>query len=481
MTEKSGGRRAHRTTEQGRRVGLRARRVDILVVLGLILPTVATVALAILGDEPTRPQAPFPPAQSDLSAATVVCAQAVPSERTGGDLVTLRSPGVRGGPVAVRTIGSDGRLGDPTDIDVSSDRPVLLPRTSAGVVLDAEGSAAPGLVAGRRAAAATQGCREPGYDEWFLGGGASARNASLLEFVNPDPGQAVVDVTLLGKHGQLDEPGLRDIPIPGNSAVTIDLAKEAPRRLALAIRVSVTRGRVATAVRQTSDPLGRGTATTDFLPAQSSPATDQLLLGAERFGPSDTVFLANPGDDEARAAFRVLTEEAAFMPEGIEDVVVPPHSLTRVRLGSIVDKRSAKGMVGLEISASGPIVATLRGLAGSDLVAVGAAPGLPDPTAVVVPVGRARLLISGAQRSGTVHITGYTEDGTVVLDDKTVRVSPDRTSVVSLAPQVVALTVEARNATVSAAISSRDRRSGVSVVPVVPSDLRAEIPTLTPR
>ena len=142
-------------------------------------------------------------------------------------------------------------------MDAQGERLAPVPSGAGAVVLTGEGAAAPGLVAGRAAgAAAAPECRPPSYDEWYVGLGASAQDSSAFELVNPDPGAAVVEIVLYGPSGEIEEPALRGIRVPGNEVKVLDLSEIAPRRVRLAAHLTVTRGRISAAVRHTYDPLG---------------------------------------------------------------------------------------------------------------------------------------------------------------------------------------------------------------------------------
>ena len=76
----------------GRRAAVvRRRRVDVLVALAILLPTVVALALGAIGDEQSPVAGPQPPGTAELTSATVVCpggTRATSSTRVG------RAPGV---------------------------------------------------------------------------------------------------------------------------------------------------------------------------------------------------------------------------------------------------------------------------------------------------------------------------------------------------------------------------------------------------
>ncbi|MEQ6902878.1 DUF5719 family protein [Nocardioides sp. YIM 152588] len=482
------GRRADRTTSgrSGRRAqvsrgaGALRSRLDVLVVLAVVLPLVVLASVAVIGEEQDHVPSAAAPEGAPLADATVICPASV-SPGEGADVVAMRVPEVDGGEVTVRT--GSARLRRPRTVDVPGPEPVALPRTDGLVALDATGDAASGLVAGRREALVSEPCRAPAYDEWFLGLGGSARNGSTLTLVNPDDSAAVVDVNLIGPRGPIDEDAGRGITIEGGRSVRVDLASVAPRRADVAAHLSVSRGRVSMTVEHRYDPLGSGEATVDTLPAQSRAASRNLLLGVAPAGSQRSLYLANPGDDEVRATVRVMNADAVFTPSDTEDVVVPPRTQVRVPLAGIVDAQAAEGMLGLVVEASGPVLSTVRGLDRGDLVAVGAAEVLRAPAAVVVPQGKARLVVGGARRAGVVRVRAYDAAGKVLLKNGRVEIGADRGASLALPAGTAGITVEASATPVAAAVvvDSDGGTPGSAVVPVRPADVTADVPVVRPR
>lgn len=463
-----------------RRAQTARRRWDVLGVLALILPAVVLGAVALIGSQEDPAAGAHPPETNPLTRSTVVCPPAIDNGGRAADVVAARAPGVAGGEVTVRS--GERRLSEAAPVTVD-DAPVTIPDTPASVVLDAEGEAAPGLVAGRRESLAAPPCRPLAYDEWYVGLGASARNGSVITLVNPDDTPAVVDVTLLGPSGPVEEGRLRDVPVRAGGTVRLDLAEIAPRRSEVAAHVAVTRGRVSASVAHQWDPLGAGRVSVEALPAQAEPTTSGLLLGVDPAAEQAWLHLANPGDDEARVSVRVLTEEAVFAPSSAEDVVLPPLSSLRVPLRSLVDAEAGEGMLGLVVESSAPVVSTARGLVEEDLVAVGAAARLEEPAAVVVPEGEGRLYLGGATGTGTVRVDAYDSDGKALLSDERVEIGADRAAVLDLPDGTAALTLSTRNADVAATVrvDTGGDSPGATYIPVQPALLDSEVPTVLPR
>ena len=210
-----------------------------------------------------------------------------------------------------------------------------------------EGDLAPGLLAGRFGEPlVAPECRAPAFDEWFTGVGAGAKHSSVLELVNPDPGPAVVDVLAYGRRGPVDAPALRGVAVPGRSVVNLDLSQEVPRRDDLALHVTTTRGRVSASVLDTYDELGSGGSATDYLPSQAAPATSNLLLGLPDGTGRRTLLLGNPAETETRASIKVVTEDAVFAAVGTDDIVIPPQSVARVSVATLLRGKNAADAIG---------------------------------------------------------------------------------------------------------------------------------------
>ncbi|TIC87911.1 hypothetical protein E8D34_06325 [Nocardioides sp. GY 10113] len=478
-TPPAGGRRAARAEEPaptGRRAGGGGRRIDLLVGLAVALPAVVLASVAVIGAEADPVPSVRPPAGSELTDSTLVC----PPPVAAGDaeVLALRVPEVAGGEVTVRSGRTELRR--ESTIEVPDQAPVEVPRASGVVTLEAQGEAAPGLVAGRREPSVAAPCRAPAYDEWFLGLGATARNGSVLTLVNPDDSNAVVDVTLIGPSGPIEEDAGRGVTIQGHQVLRVDLAAEAPRRIDVAAHLSVSRGRVSMTVEHSWDPLGAGQPSTDTLPAQPRASAENLLLGVAPGGVQKYLYVANPGDDEVRATVRVMTAEAVFTPSDSDDVVVPPQSQVRVPLRSLVSEKAEEGMIGLVVEGSGPLLSTVRSLVRGDLAAVGGAELLRAPAAVVVPEGDARLVLGGARRPGVVQVRAYDSRGTVLGEDARVEVAADRGATLDLPEGTAALTLVSGSTPVAASLVVTSN-GGTAVVPVRPSGVRADVPSVAPR
>lgn len=480
MSDQQSGRRADRSgpTSAGRRGIVRRRKVDALVVLGMILPAAVAAAVAVIDGDDAGPWPTAPPSDARLTEASVVCAAA--ASTTAGDVGITRVPQVRGGTVQVRVAeGGEVTLEerDTPDVRPGQLTPVA---TDGDVLVTGTHAGAPGLVAGRIGPArAAAECRPPTFDEWYVGLGAAAKQSSTIELVNPDVGPAVVEIALYGRRGPVEEQDLQGIRVPGHEVMRIDLSQVVPRKVTLAAHLTVVRGRVATTVRHTYDPLGRGTPRIDFLPAQEEPATENLLLGVPADGAGE-IHVFNPGDDEVRATIRVISDSATFTPAGLRDLVVPGGTVRQVMLSDVLTEEAADGALGLEVVAEQPLVTTARVL-GEDLALV--APATPFdadlPTTAVVPEGPKTLVLAGATGEGTVRVSATDARGTLLLDEKRVEVGADRGHGLKLPDRAVVVTVEARNTAIAATVMLTGGRVGV--LRLRPAEVSAAIPVVRPE
>lgn len=474
------GHRADRAgaTGPGKRGIVQRHKIDGLVVLGMVLPAVVAAALAVTnGDDPT-PWADAAPSPARLTDASLVCAAA--SSSTAGDVAFTRVPGMRGGDVSVRVAeGAATDLTERTQVDVESGELASV-ATDGDVLATGADAAAPGLVGGRTGPArAAAECRAPTFDEWYVGIGAAAKHSSTIELANPDDGPAIVEISLHGRHGPVEERELHGIRVAGHEIKRLDLSQVAPRRGTLAAHVTVVRGRVTTSVRHTYDPLGRGTPRIDFLPAQAEPATENLLLGV----PADAtgeVHLFNPGEDEVRATVRVVSSSAIFTPAGLDDIVVPGGKVRQVLLSQVLTEAAADGALGLQIESAQPLVASVRVL-GDDLGLVAPSTSIADdqPVTSVVPEGAKALVVAGAVRSGVVRVTAIDARGQVLLDEERLEVGAGRGHRLELPDEAVLVTVRARNTSIAGTIMLTGDRVGV--LRLWPAEVNADVPVVRPE
>ncbi|WP_395693814.1 DUF5719 family protein [Nocardioides sp.] len=460
----------------GRRSARRRRRVDATMLLAVVLPLV--VLLAVLAVRPGEELATtHPPTRTALTRSTVVC----PSAAQDAPEVALTT--------AAADVDGSVRVGlgaDQAEADVVSGQVTTADGGSGPLAVTGEDETAPGLVAARfgtqRPAAAT--CLPPRPDAWFTGVGSGAGHTSVLELTNPDAGTAVADVLVYGADGLVDAPRLRGVSVPGGSSVQVDLAQVVPRRDELTLEVITARGRIGSTVVDSSDPVGRAPARTDWLPGQSEPSTTNLLMGlASGKDGRDVLTVANGGPDEVRATVQIVTDRSVFTPKDAPDLRIPPQSTVRLVLsGALADLVRGDDATGLRVTSTEPVTATLRTRAADDLSHT-----VPDPTVegaatVLLPEvtsGSAAktLLIAGAVRAGVVDVVTRSASGRELSSDR-VEVAPDRGASLELPTGAALVTVTPSRTTVAGAVLVED--DGAAVVPLTVAPVDGLVPAVGP-
>ncbi len=459
----------------GRRSARRqGRRFDLTTVLAVGLPVLCALALLAVrpGDLGGSAEAPTLTA---LTRAAVVC----PSAMTGAPDVAMTSAAtdVRG-PVRV------GLGEDKVDARIASGEVTTADPGPGAAAVIGEDETAPGLVAARFGPGgyAATGCLPPIPHAWFTGVGAGAGHTSVLELTNPDSGTAIADVTVYGRRGTVKAPQLRGVSVPGGSSVQLDLGAVVPRRDELALQVVAARGRIGATVLDRSVPIGRGRTSEDWLPAQSDPSTSNLLLGLPVGDAArHLLVVANSGADEVRATVRVVTEESVFAPKGVPDLRVPPQSAAKLNLSRVLPSLVKQGAIGLAITATQPVTASLRSLTDGDLA--DAAPGqvidgaatalLPDPGKGA----KKTLLLAGASRGGSVEVVARSASGKE-LARQTVDITPDHGVTVKLPGSAALLSVTPSRTTVQGSVLVSGK--GAALVPLTMAPVNGLVPAVRP-
>ncbi|GAB2885123.1 DUF5719 family protein [Nocardioides pacificus] len=465
--------------DTGRRAAARRnRRIHPLTVIALLLPLLTVGALALVGGpDPARTK--DAPDRTPLTATALGC----PSAVGGSDQVAVANVEGAVGEVATRRAGKgEGAARDALRLEEMA---TALTRVSDPLVLIGSDALAPGLLAGVRTIGGTAEnaaavCSSPEPEQWFTGVGAGASHSSVLELVNPDAGPAVADITLLGAEGLLDTPALRGVTVPGGTTVSLDLAQVVPQRDELALRVLVSRGRLVTHVRDDVDELGAGARSRDWLAGQSEPLSANLLLGLPAGAGARTLAVANAGDDEVRVTVKVVTEESAFAPVGVEELSVAPQSVATVTLDEVLQREIRQGALGLLVESSAPVSATVRSFVEGDLShAVGAESF--EEAGLVLPEGSVRLLLGGADGVGAVSVRTWDAAGRA-LADRRVEVAPGRSLSLALPEDASLLRVSAERARVSGAVlvEQDGRAGGAAVLPMRPLVLDGLVPAVVP-
>lgn len=462
-------------TGRRRRVAAGAsRRPSPLTLLAVVIPLLTVAALATVRPAERQPTS-YAPTNAALDRATTVCPAGLP----GADDLRLGSTGrggitLGGGDLALRVGREEATATLASGVGSLTER--------APVVVDGAGDLAAGLVAVRSGAGSATGCAPPVPERWFTGAGASAEHSSTLTLTNPDKGPAVADVTVWDGSSLVDVPELRGVRVPGGGSTSFDLAEVTPSRDALALRVRVSRGRLASSVVDVVDPVGRERAVREWLPSQAAPAATSYVAGVGTAAAgrilTRTLTLANPGDSEVRVALRLVTEESEFAPSGLEEVSLAPASVTEVDLSGVLRGRRAEGVQAVRVEASGPVTAALRTRVADDLALSAAGSSVPDEAAVALPSGAKRLVVVGATAPGVLTLRAWDDDGLAVVRARRVEIDPATAARVRLPDDAVLALVRLERT--GAVVSLEVIDSGLSVLPLAPLETTRQVPDVRP-
>lgn len=460
------------STGGGRRAGASTQRSWSPLVLALVgVPGLIAVALGTLNPASEPAAGPRTPQSAPLVSIDLVC----PSPLGPTSSISLTQADT----AQEYSAQDGGGAGEPGQVVVrngSDEVPWLVPIgtvASAAVgdgsgVVSGSGTSAPGLVASvtqDRPRAGTV-CAPPEADLWFSGLGAGPTHGSVIELINPDEANGVADITIFSEEGILDVPALRGIAVPGDSSTRLSLAEIIPRRGQLGARVSVSRGRLGVSVSDLNDELGAGDVSTEWLPAQSVPATSNLLLGLPDGGQHQLV-ITNPGADEASVSVQVLTPSAPFIPTGVAQLQVPPESVGVLSVSDVVSEAvGAEGPdgLGLLVEASTPVATSLRSLVSGDLSFTGPAETVEQGWQLVPSVrvkDRAGLVLWGGPEptTGTVRVLDSTG---ATLIEREVTLAALAADKVKLPPEAAIVELVSGDG-IAAAISVSGKRGSVVV------------------
>lgn len=441
------------------------RRVSPLTVLALLIPVLTVAALALVrpASEPVRTHAPT---DADLDRATAVCPLRLP----GADDVVLGSTSLASGDLAVRVDGEDRT--EPLAGGVGS----LTER--AEVVVAAADDLAPGLVVTRAGAGSATVCARPAPEQWFTGVGAAAEHASTLTLVNPDRGPAVADVTVYDGSGIVDVPALRGVRVPGGRSTSFDLAGVVPSRDALALRITVSRGRLGASVVDVIDPVGRPRPVREWLPAQTAPSESSYVLGVGTAAADRVLTVANPGDSEVRVDLLLVGLDSEFAPAGVEELRLAPESVQEIDLGRVLRGRVVEDVQALRLDATAAITATLRTQVSDDLALAVAGPVVESSAGVALPAGAKRIVVAGATAPGVVVLRAWDADGEEVVSERRVEVGPATAARIRLPDDAVLALV--RLGRTSAVVSVEVVDQGLSVLPLEQLVTTGRLPDVRP-
>ena len=460
----------------GKRAAVKAptsAQLSPALVLAVVAPLLTALALVVQAPADSQRVTPDrAPATEPLTAQSIACPAAI----SGTSTLVLATGGKPEGAGELSFRATGGGRARPVDLTRLRYADVPAPRVP--VIITGTDALAPGLFAGRFGAASAPAageCVAPVGERWFVGVGAGGDHTSKLQLVNPDVGPAVADVSLWSLDGPLDEVQSRGLTIAGGASTLLDLERLAPHRRDLAMRVTVSRGRLAATVSDSYTFTGVD-ASLDWIPTTAAPATSQLLPGLVRKADERTLVLVNPGEDEGRVTLQVVGAKSTFTPTALKEIRVPAGRVVETDLTRSLARALAREDASLLVTSTVPVAAGMHSVVDGDLVHnVALSPTAGTSGAMVPARGDNTLLVSAAGgSSGAVSISFVGTAGKT----RRIGVQAGTSRAVRIPAGTVAVLVQS-DVTLSAAVRTV-RSSGASLLPLRPLVTEQLIPAVRP-
>src|SRR5580698_8934491 len=180
-----------------------------------------------------------------------------------------------------------------------------------GWSVTATGSMAPAMEAevAQSSGLSTVRCSAPGSDLWFAGPGQQEGVGQIqLDLMNVDALSATVNVSVITDAGLVLAGDDTGIIVPPHQMVTEALSSVAAGSTVVAIHVRTTVGRVAADVLEGPS---HG-ALSSWLPSAASPSTRQVIPGVPPSSRSAELFLAVPGNGDAKVSVLAITPQGQY-------------------------------------------------------------------------------------------------------------------------------------------------------------------------
>jgi hypothetical protein len=190
--------------------------------------------------------------------------------------------------------------------------------------------------------------------------------------------------------------------------------------------------------------------------------------------------VANTSDDQARVQVKVIGSGSTFAPLGLNEMSVPPGYVVVADVTDVVGKAIANEESGLLVTSNVPVTAGLRSLVGSSVVdlsdAVSATP--VHEAALLLPSGKATLVVAAPTQAGSVTVTSYDVDGKLLA---TKRLAAKRLTSAALdLPDKTSLVVVRAEGTPLPGAVRVVSDGGVEVLPLQELVLTGLVPAVTP-
>ncbi len=465
----------------------------------------AVAAIAVTGTlAPVPARVDVTPDQMPTSQAQLSCPETSTGQGVVTDLLAVAPP-----------TGSDGTSGDPGDgslaaralsTDTAQQQPVaetkqvgvpivtrLGPLAAPSVTVDAVGRLAPAAYAAQRTVLAegqdvglaVAPCTPTGDSWWFAGVDTSVGSISRLVLSNPTPAVAVVDLTFYGPKGIESAVGARGIPIAPRSRQSLDLARFAPGRDALTLRVKATRGRVAAAVNL-ARVNGVSPAGNEWLASSEPPATEVLVNAGDSGDGEQHLVITNPSGREALVQVRVLDVNGPFTPKSLTNLRIKPGRTVVKNVSADTEASAAALLVTTDQEQSIVLASLLSENASApvDLSSSSSSQVLDGPAVIPAFAGtRLSLAFASAQAGGgAVRVQGYDDSGKPVGEPTRVAVKAKTTKTVDVgvARATTYLVATVDDGSRLQGVATYHGPAGVSAIPIVSGPTTVTRPAVRP-
>ena len=459
----------------GKRAAVRApspAQVSPALVLAVAAPLLTLLALFVQAPADSQRVTPDrAPSTEPLTAQSIAC----PAPISGTSTLVLATGSTEGGPGELSFRASDGGRAGPVGLTRFRYADVSAPR--APVIITGTEALASGLFAGRLGSASAPAageCVAPIGERWFVGVGAGGDHTSQLQLVNPDVGPAVADVSLWSLDGPLDEVQSRGLTIPGGGSTLLDLERLAPHRRDLALRVTVSRGRLAATVSDSYTFTGVDAAR-DWIPTTAAPATSLLLPGLVRKADERTLVLVNPGEDEGRVTLQVVGAKSTFTPTALKEIRVPAGRVVEADLTRSLARALGKEDASLLVTSTVPVAAGMHSVVDGDLVHNVALPPAPGTSGAMVPARGDNVLVLSASGSAGRFTVSFLGPGG---GERARAVQAGTTRAVRIPVGTVAVIVESN--VIFSAVVRTVSDAGAALLPLRPLVTEQLIPAVRP-
>ena len=314
-------------------------------------------------------------------------------------------------------------------------------------------------------------CSAPGADLWFAGPGQQDGAGQIqLDLMNVDALAATVNVSVITDAGPVADGDDTGIIVPPHQMVTESLSSVAAGSTVVAINVRTSVGRVAADVLEGP---AHG-ALSSWLPSATSPSRRQVIPGVPPSSGAADLFLAVPGNADAKISVLAITPQGQYRPFGSQPIPLPGQSATNVALTTLGGTTAA-----IELTSNVPVVAAIL-VPGSGLgnFTTSAAPISQQAVVAGNVAGSgltATVVLSAPGGAARVRLTAIAS-GTAGAQSQVVSIRAAHTMVVSVSPPqgakrgsayAIVITPLAGSGQVYAARVEQSQNGVVSIVPAI--------------